>query len=82
MCVSALEHQDRVEVMLNRQMSAMSMQRVVALYVEGYHQGLEDIKIIFAGVIFGQISIQLVSLRIPHSKSRIITHILFSLLRF
>lgn len=30
--------------MLNRQMPVMSMQRVVVLSVEGYHQGLEDIK--------------------------------------
>lgn len=31
--------------MLNRQMSVMSMRRVVVLYIEGYHQGLGDIKI-------------------------------------
>lgn len=30
--------------MLNRQMSVMSMQRIVVLYVEGYNQGLEDIR--------------------------------------
>lgn len=35
--MSALEHQERVKVMLNRQMSVMSMQRAVVLYVEGYH---------------------------------------------
>lgn len=31
--------------MLNRQMSVMSIQRVVVLYVEGYHKGMENIKI-------------------------------------
>lgn len=31
--------------MLNRQMSVISIQRVVVLYVEDYHKGLENIKI-------------------------------------
>lgn len=31
--------------MVNRQMSVMSIQRVVVLYAEGYHKGLENIKI-------------------------------------
>lgn len=31
--------------MLNRHISVMSIQRVVVLYVEVYHKGLENIKI-------------------------------------
>lgn len=31
--------------MLNRQMSVMSIKSIVVLYVEGYHKGLENIKI-------------------------------------
>lgn len=44
LCICTLEKQEGVKVMLNRQMSVMSIQRVVVLYVEGYHKGMENIK--------------------------------------